>query len=65
MAKKRPSVQKRQREYLKRQREMDKAAKAEDKRQRRQERAEAKHPPEIEDLDSGADPAPDSSTVLE
>lgn len=35
MAKKRPSVQKRQREILKRQREFDKAAKAAEKRQRR------------------------------
>ncbi len=45
MAKKRPSVQKRQREYEKRQCEMDKAAKAAQNRERRQNRAEASDSP--------------------
>ena len=40
MARKRPSVQKRQREHQKRQRELDKAAKAAQKRERRQNREE-------------------------
>ena len=41
MAKKRPSVQKRQREQQKRQREFDKAAKAAQKRERREARRES------------------------
>ncbi|MBU0640055.1 MAG: hypothetical protein KKB50_14405 [Planctomycetes bacterium] len=40
MARKRPSVQKRQREYQKRQREIEKAEKAAQKRERRQNREE-------------------------
>jgi hypothetical protein len=61
MAKKRPSVQKRQREYEKRQRERDKAAKAAQKRERRQNRAEAGDSPPADRgegpkvEDSGAD----------
>ena len=38
MARKRPSVQKRQREHQKRQRELDKAGRAAQKRERRQNR---------------------------
>ena len=41
MAKKRPSVQKRQREYQKRQREFEKAEKAAEKRKRREAENEA------------------------
>ena len=61
MARKRPSVQKRQREYAKRQREIGKAAKAAQKRERRQSRAEPDESPPIkagegpEAEDHGAD----------
>ena len=49
MARKRPSVQKRQREYLKRQRELEKAEKAAEKRERRQNREELDGSPPTDD----------------
>ena len=57
MARKRPSVQKRQREYQKRQRELDKAKKAAQKRERRQNREEAEGSPLADDgeVSHGAD----------
>lgn len=50
MARKRPSVQKRQREHQKRQRELDKAGKAAQKRERRQNREEPGGSPLADDL---------------
>lgn len=57
MARKRPSVQKRQREYKKRQRELDKAEKAAQKRERRQNCEEPGGPPPADDgeVSRGAD----------
>ena len=57
MARKRPSVQKRQREHLKRQREIDKARKAAEKRERRQNREEPGDSPLADDAEvsRGAD----------
>ncbi len=57
MARKRPSVQKRQREHQKRQRELDKAAKAAQKRERRQNREEPGGSPPADDgeVSRGAD----------
>ncbi len=49
MARKRPSVQKRQREYQKRQREIEKAEKAAQKRERRENREEVGGSPPVED----------------
>ena len=49
MARKRPSVQKRQREHQKRQRELDKAKKAAEKRERRLNREESGEPPPADD----------------
>jgi hypothetical protein len=56
MAKQRPSVQKRQREYAKRQRELKKAAKAAEKRERRLNRArQDAEPPDEDVVTPGAD----------
>ena len=57
MARKRPSVQKRQREHQKRQRELDKAAKAAQKREHRQNREEPGGSPLADDgeVSGGAD----------
>ncbi len=49
MARKRPSVQKRQREHQKRQRKLDKAGKAAQKRERRQNREEPDGSPLADD----------------
>ena len=51
MARKRPSVQKRQREHQKRQRELDKAKKAAEKRERRLNRDEAGVEPPADDAE--------------
>jgi len=57
MARKRPSVQKRQREHQKRQRELDKAEKAAQKRERRQNREEpdGSPPADEEEVSRGVD----------
>ncbi|MFH1747301.1 MAG: hypothetical protein ABIG44_09695 [Planctomycetota bacterium] len=55
MARKRPSVQKRQREHQKRQRELDKAAKAAQKRERRQNREEPGDSPLVDEEEVSRD----------
>ncbi len=68
MARKRPSVQKRQREHLKRQRELDKAKKAAEKRERRLNREETGDAPPADDgevlqgPESGTSPPPNSES---
>lgn len=51
MAKKRPSTQKRQREYMKRQRELEKAEKAAQKRERRLSGEAPEDSPPADDAD--------------
>ena len=61
MARKRPSVQKRQRELKKRQREVDKAEKAAQKRERRENREEPGVSPPADDGEVAGDSHDESS----